>query len=85
MFFAEVAAAIVAGDGDDKLLTFIVSKRVVGDAAFGTRAHLGAVQSLRSQNDCEAAVSCMGALASVEDSGIVGDLSEGFVFVTLIS
>lgn len=41
MFFAEVAAALVAGDGDEKQLTFIVSKHVVVDAAFGMCAQLG--------------------------------------------
>lgn len=41
MFFAEVAAALIAGDGDEKQLTFIVGEHVVVDAAFGACAQLG--------------------------------------------
>ncbi len=43
------------------------------------------VLSLSSQNDCGIATSCMIASAGIDDSGIVGDLSMGFVYVMLIS
>lgn len=43
------------------------------------------VRSLSSQNDCGMAASCVVASAGIDDSGIVGDLSVGFVYVMLIS
>ena len=43
------------------------------------------VLSLSSQIDCGMATSCMVASAGIDGSGIVGDLSVGFVYVVLIS
>ena len=46
---------------------------------------LGAVPPLSNQNDCVSAASGVLVSTGIDDSGIVGDVSVGFVFVMLIS